>query len=219
MDLLREMEEKRLYAYSMIIVLLLFVVISTFDDYTTGLFVSEGGLVESLTVILYFSCFAYLVMQGKLAYVKKYYYLASVPVIFGLRELDFHSRFTTESILRGSFYIRGHIPFYEKIMGVIIILVGAAIVFLIIRNHRTDFLLELKKGSARPVGVLLVIVSIITSLTLDGLGRKVAWMGIKLDTGISRYCEILEETSELGISIILMIMFICYFRREAQHSL
>ena len=64
-----------------------------------------------------------------------------------------------------------------------------------------------------------MIVSIITSLTLDGLGRKVAWMGIKLDTGISRYCEILEETSELGISIILMIMFICYFRREAQHSL
>jgi hypothetical protein len=216
MNEMRETEEKKLYLYPLVIVMLLFGVISTFDDHNTDLFVREGGVVESLTAILYFSCFAYLVREGKLPFVKKYYYLASVPLLFGLRELDFHSRFTTESVLRGSFYIRGHVPFYEKIIGGIMVLVGLANVFLIIRNHGATFLLELKKGSPRPVGVLLVIVFIVTSLTLDGIARKVASIGIKLDPAIVRYCEILEETSELGIAITLMIMFLCYFRHEAQ---
>ena len=95
---MREIEEKNLYLSSIVIVMLLFVVISTFDDYNRNLFVRQGGLVETYTAILYFSCFAYLVMQGKLAYLKKYYYLASVPVLFGLRELDFDSRFTTGTV-------------------------------------------------------------------------------------------------------------------------
>ena len=215
---MREIEEKNLYLSSIVIVMLLFVVISTFDDYNRNLFVREGGLVETYTAILYFSCFAYLVMQGKLAYLKKYYYLASVPVLFGLRELDFDSRFTTGTVLRTSFYITGHIPFYETIIGVIMILVGLANVFLIIRNHRTDFLLELKKGSAHPVGVLLVTALIVTSQTLDGISRKVASIGLKLDPVIARCCGILEETLELGISIMLTIMFICYFRHQAESS-
>ena len=215
---MREIDEKKLYFSSIVIVMLLFVSISTFDDYSRNLLVMEGGLVETLTAILYLSCFAYIVMQGKLAYLKKYYYLASVPVVFGLRELDFDARFTTGTVLRTSFYIKGHIPFYEKIIGVIMILFGLAIVFLIIRNHRTDFLLELKKGSARPVGVLLVIALIVTSQTLDGIGRKVASIGVKLDPVIARYCGILEETLELGIPIILTIMFTCYFHHQAEKS-
>ena len=218
MDILREIEEKTLYAYSIVIVLLLFVVISTFDEYNRNLFVGEGGFVETLTVVLYFSCFAYLVMRGKLAYFQKYYYLATLPVLFGLKELDFDSRFTTGTILRTSFYIRDPTPFYEKTIGLIMILVGLANVCLIIRNHRIGFVSELKKGSARQVGALLVIAVVVISQTLDGISRKVRSIGFKLDPVIAGYCGILEETLELGISMILAIMFMRYFCHQTKMS-
>jgi hypothetical protein len=207
MDILREIEEKTLYAYSIVIVLLLFVVISTFDEYNRNLFVGEGGFVETLTVVLYFSCFAYVVMRGKLAYFQKYYYLAALPVLFGLKELDFDSRFTTGTILRTSFYIRDPTPFYEKAIGLIMILVGLANVCLII-----------KKGSARQVGALLVIALVVISQTLDGISRKVRSIGFKLDPVIAGYCGILEETLELGISMILAIMFMRYFCHQTKMS-
>jgi hypothetical protein len=214
----RKIEEKTLYVAAMVFLLLLFVVMITIDEDSRELLVMEGGSVETLTAVLYFVCFGFIMTQGGLAFLKKHYYLASVSILFGLRELDFDDRFTTGTILSSSFYIREHIPFHEKIIGGIVILLCLAIGFLIVRNHLTDFLSEIKKRSPRSLGVMLTMALIVTSQTLDGLGRKLKPIGLKLTPPIASYSTALEEILELGVPMLLTIMFTCHFRDQAERS-
>ncbi|MGD9687109.1 MAG: hypothetical protein AB7U43_09075, partial [Desulfobacter sp.] len=101
-------EEKKvllLFLVVLVSLLLLFLFSATLDDATRKAFLGEDGPVEIASAALYFVCCAYALLRGGGAFLKKYPYFVVIPLLFGMRELDFDKRFTTIGVLKSKFYV------------------------------------------------------------------------------------------------------------------
>ena len=208
------MSEKQLmvsYYIVMTFLFLLFISSTILDDSTRNMLLKEKGPIEIVSASLHFICFFLVVIKGGIAFFKAYPYFTILPLLFGFRELDFDVKFTTTGILKIKFFTRSDIPLYEKAIGFIIILSVVMLVLMMIKNHFRPLLTELKKRSVIAIGVVMTIFIIIASNTLDGLGRKTKSMGLELHPLILKYSSVAEEIVELGIPILMILMFSYYF--------
>jgi len=99
-----------------VVLLLLVIYALTFSLDASGrdFWLSEGGVVESLSALGYFVCAALMLLMGGWHYVKKYHYVFMLVMLFGMRELDFDKRFTTMGIFKSKFYASSDVPMIEK---------------------------------------------------------------------------------------------------------
>lgn len=214
------MSEKQLmisYYIVMIFLFLLFIFSTTLDDTTRNVMLKEEGPIEIVSAALHFICFFVVVLKGGIVFLKKYPYFTLIPLIFGFRELDFDNKFTTTGFLKIKFFTRPDIPLYEKAFGFAVISFFVILVIMMIKNHFWLLLTELKKRSAIGIGVVMTIAIIIASNTLDGLGRKTKSMGLELHPLILKYSSVAEEIVELGIPILMILMFSYYFRAKSRN--
>lgn len=202
------------YAATIVILLILFVYGVTLDDAARKLYVSEGGPIDLPSAVLHFVCFALVVISGGFSYIRKYPYFALAPLLFGMRELDFDKRFTTTGIFKTRFYLRPDVPMHEKLIGGIITLALVTLVCAMIKNHFKDFVAELRQRSVLGIGAALIVTLLVIAKTLDGAARKCLSMGYHLGHLAAGCADTGEEVLELGIPILMILVFSYYFRQQ-----
>lgn len=197
--------------------LLLFFSYSTaMDPESRRVLLRENGPVEFLSALLHFACFGLFLVEGRLAFFKKHYYLVLLPLLLGLRELDFHKRFTTMDLFKSKFYVSAAVPFCEKIIGVVVLLGILLMVFMLCKNHLVRWGAGLKARSPVALGALLVVVLMGVSKSLDGLQRKMASLGWDLSDTLSRHSTSLEEILELGLPLMMIMTVFAYFHTRQE---
>ena len=192
----------------------LFVLTLFLDEQSKKFFIKEGGLIESATALGYFCCIAIIVYRGRFEYIRRYYYIFLLIIFFMLREMDFDTKFTTTGIFKLRFFTSATVPLFEKIIGVILVILLLYILFTLIHRHFKDFLLNLKKRNTIGMGVLSTCGLLALSQSLDGLDRKLKGLGIAISHQTSLHANAMEEIAELGIPIMMFLTLSAYFRKK-----
>lgn len=185
-----------------------------FNLYEYPLWIKEGGIIETLSAIGYFVAALFILLKGKWSYISRYYYFFILIILFGLRELDFHKKFTTMGIFKSKFYLSNSVPLFEKFIGLLVILLVLYMFVSIINNHSKGFFIKIKKISPVHIGLLITFFLLFFSKTIDGLGRKLAKLNISIDEQTSIYFNLIEEVLELGIPLLIIATLIIYFRSK-----
>ena len=171
-------------------------------------------MIETLSALGYFLSALFMIVRGKWAYLKKYYYFFILVLLFGLRELDFDKKFTTMGIFKSKFYLSSSVPWSEKFIGLLVVGLLLYIIVSIVKNHSKDFLLNIKNFSPVYIGSLLVFLVLFVAKTLDGIGRKLGDFGFVMEEEYVSYFEAIEEILELGIPLLIIATLFIYFSRQ-----
>ena len=214
-------EEKNiLYCFLVVLIslLLLFVFSTTLDDATRKALLSEDGPVEIASAVLYFVCCAYVLLKGGFAFFQRFPYLVVIPMLFGMRELDFDKRFTAIGVLKSKFYVSPLVPLHTKLLVIALGLVVIAMILLMLKRHFAVFWDGVRNRTAFGWGMLLVLVMLVVSKSLDGLERKCTSLGVAVSPLIAKYSSVAEEIIELGIPVMMLLLFSHYFSQSKQVS-
>lgn len=202
------------YAFAMAFVLALFVLSLFWGVSTREYLLAEGGPIELPSALLYFVCFGLICYRGGLSFLRNYAYLALIPPLFGMRELDLHKAFTTTGIFKIRFFTSSEVPFYEKIFGLLVIAALIYMLYALIRHQTKNYLTEVRAFTPLALGATLVAGLVVVSKTIDGLERKLESIGLTASSLIAEHSTSLEEILELGIPIVMIIAFLYYFNRR-----
>src|SRR5690606_38084443 len=159
-------------------------------------------------------CFIYILIRGGIRFVARYYYFARLLLVFGFRVLDFHTRFTTMGIFKTKFYVTPEVPMAEKTIAFIITLGCLCVASAFLKDHPPQFICELRQFSSIAIGVAMTGALIAASKIVDGMSRYLGVLGIDteaLDLGATK---IAEEVMELGIPIMMILVFAHVFQRQ-----
>lgn len=166
--------------------------------------VREAGIIETLTVYCYLA--AAMLLIGLSLYGKQRYRLSAVIIVLllGLRELDFHDRFTTMGILKSSYYLSPDVPWPEKTT--VSLLMISIVFFLLhfIRHNAISFFNGLRQRRRPELAVALSLGYAVSSKILDSFSRPIRSLLEPL-CGTSRaYLRIYEEVLELAIPLFIL---------------
>jgi hypothetical protein len=153
-------------------------------------------------------------LAGQWSYIKRYHYFLILIILFGLRELDFHKRFTTMGMFKLQFYLSNSVPVIEKLAGLLVIAVLLYIAISIIRHHSHSFFRNIRHKSLVHIGGLLTFLVLVVTNTLDGIGRTLGDLNVVIDTHTSIILEVVEEVLELGIPLLIIATLTIYFSAE-----
>ena len=174
---------ENIYIYLTCFLLIIFIALQ--DYIVAKAVIHEGSFVETLTVIGYFIAFfaaIVLQMRGRISFGAG---AAVILLSMSLRELDFHTRFTTMGIFKSRFYISDAVPLTEKIIAALITLSLIYFIAAFLKKHSRFFLIALKsRNKAAFLALNGIIFSIISKL---------------IDSSPLLFAQIVEETMELAI--------------------
>lgn len=179
------------------------------------LWLRENGPIETLSAFGYFVCASILFWWfGRT--ISHRWYMPVLVISMGLRELDFHSRFTTMSVSKLRFYTSGQVPWLEKLL--VIGALGALgwAGFVLVRRHGRTVLPALRSRSFVMTGVVLAAGLAVFSKLLDGLPRKLAGVGLRAPDWLARIAHDSEEILELGIPLMLTTALVFHIFTHTQ---
>lgn len=209
-----------LFAYIALLfaLLVLFAVSTVLDEAALKSLLSEDGPVEIASAALYFVCAGYVLLKGGLAFLRRWPYFVVIPLLFGMRELDFDKRFTTIGVLKSKFYVSPLEPWHTKL---IVIALGLAVIVLMVmmvKTHLKGLWESVRSGGALGWGVVLVLTMLVVSKSLDGLERKCLSIGLSVAPLLAKYSSVAEEIIELGIPVMMLLLFSHYFSQMEQST-
>lgn len=169
----------------------------------------EDGAIETLSAVYYLGTLAVLLRLGGW---RTLWPGGVLLLAMALRELDADKRFTSEGIL--SIKILTHdTAVWEKALGVGVVALLVAAVVALLRRWWRPFVRALRALRTWALAAAGAIVVLVVSKAMDGLGRKLAGIGIRIAPEIDRKAGMLEEVLELGIPILLLVAVASWFRR------
>jgi len=128
------------------------------------------------------------------------------------RELDFDKKLTSIGVLRSDLYLTNMAPLMERILGVIAVVFVAIVAIRVIALNGRAFIDGLRRGTIWAWAFAIGIGFAILSKAVDGIGRKLAPLGITLDSQTKLMMVILEELLELGIPVMFIVAVIASIR-------
>jgi hypothetical protein len=189
-----------------------------FNETTRSLWLREGGVVETISAAGYFITALYILFRGNFKYLKEHFYFFAMLLLFGMRELDFHKRFTSVNLFKSRLYLGDIGSTSERIIGLIIIAIVLYIVFSIVKNHWRLFIANIKTREDIAMGSLAVISLLCFVRIIDGLGRKMFSIGITLNDSWKVHMVDLEEILEMGIPVMLFFLFAVFLERNPENK-
>ncbi len=173
-------------------------------------YIREGGVVELLSAAGYFIGASILVYFSLKKEIASSYSTGFLVLLLGLRELDFHDRFTTMGIFKTKFYVSPIVPIGEKIFITILVLCLLGFIFWYLKKHGSSFISQLKKGTAHVVLTLCGIGSMFLSKFLDSYSELIENILILMNENPAFQSQILEETLELAIPVFFIQAIFSY---------
>lgn len=198
--------------------LILFLLSLNLDQSARHFWLSEGGVVESVSAVGYFVCVALLLYWGGWQYFKKCHYFFIILILFGLRELDFDKRFTTLGIFKSKFYASSDISVVEKVIGLLVIALFIYCIIAMVKNHLKGLIIAIKDFSPPHLSLFFAIGFVFMAKLLDGVARKLSGFGITVSESFSTHAEAFEEIAELGIPIFIFMAAYQFFSQHKQVS-
>ncbi len=178
--------------------------------------IKENGVVEILSAWGYFFAALLLFLLAIQKKVRGGYFTAILVLLLGLRELDFHDRFTTMGVFKTKFYLSSLVPIGEKIIVTLLMLVLISFILWYLKKYGPSFVKNLKKGTAHALFTMCGIACMFLSKFLDGYSEVLEKIFIMVNEDPAFQARILEETLELAIPVffILAILKLQYRRKK-----
>jgi len=168
---------------------------------------TEGGLFESLTVYLYIFCLILICINWPLQKILSKWYLSALIILFALRELDYDKAYFTHGVLKSRQYFSDLVGFPELIASISILIFIVLVLGSIIIKERDGFIEGIKSFKQSQLAILVSIILIIVTKTIDGAERK---FGIDLTATYERLALIIEEVGEMGIPIMFAVAILSW---------
>ena len=135
-------------------------------------------------------------------------YGPSAIVIFAMcaRELDWHRRFTTDSLLKSRYYLKVQAPLVEKLLaGAVVLALTAVVVYLLVR-YRRPFVAALRLRV--PVAMTLATAALLLLFTkiadrLPGILKED--YAARLPDWAARLDMVLEEPMEFAVPLLFLL--------------
>ncbi len=175
------------------------------DPATKDAIFKEGGVVETLSAAGYFMAVALLLFQMVKQRYSKGWSLCVMLLGFGLRELDFDKRFTTMGIFKSRFYLSNEVMIGEKMIGVLISALFLVCLFFLLKTFARSFIEDIKARKGQSLTLLMALVFMVSSKSIDGLGRKLKPLGIVLSDSVRSLAGVIEESMELMIPLLFIV--------------
>lgn len=186
---------------------------------TPGWLLDEGGLIETLTVVLYAALIGGILYFRKMKWSPGNYFSAFIVLMLMFRELDFDKAFTTMGFFKSSFFVSPDVSPLEKTV-VSLVIIAILVVFIgMLWRYRGALFEGLVRFKRPQWGVFTAFAfAFVSKIFLDGLPRKLDGFGLTLDGYLLENHQVFEEVLELGIPIAL-IMSLYYLVRERRVAL
>jgi hypothetical protein len=172
-----------------------------FPEETKQLWLEENGPVETFSALGYFVCASIAVcwFGWQLRYK---WYLVAILLLMGMRELDFHSRFTTMGVFKLRFFSSDAVPWSEKLIVTTLLLgIGFALI-LALRKEMPKIVMVIRQRPTLLVGVYCGLALAVLSKTIDGLARKLSAINVAAPDWFIEMASDAEEIMELAIPIM-----------------
>jgi hypothetical protein len=202
----------RAFFITLAAVLLVSLGISFLPEEPRGVLVREGGPIEGASTLLYFAGAVLCVLYSVLGIWRGGLLAGALLSVLALREMDFHTRFTSMSVTKTRFFVSPDVSVGAKLLVVGIFLVLCLAAFFFARRHARGFLEALKRkepwASLTLSGVLLLPVSVF----LDGTMRMMDSLGVEVGRESGVLIGVVEETAELGIPVMFVLALLLWGR-------
>lgn len=179
-----------------------------------ALIMKENGLVENLTVVGYLLCVLTMLFKGGTAYLKKYWYFATVLLAFAARELDFDKRFTNFGVLKSKFLVHPDVSWWGKVIAMAIVLFILIALITIVRHHARKFIAEVFsfKWSAKTWSIGFAGGFLVLSKSIDGLKRKLSDWGLaQISDHADLMASMAEESMEFTVPFFFLTAILYFF--------
>ncbi|MBU2956492.1 hypothetical protein Q4511_12300 [Paracoccus sp. 1_MG-2023] len=202
-----------IFAISSAITLLVLLAGLVVTNDTHALF-AEGGPIEGMSAIFLGTSALWVSVDIVLQRRWRSWHIAVLLWAATMRELDMDKAYTTEGILQLRLY-SGDAPILEKLIGGAIVgLLTWAGLRLLARNM-PRFIRRLRRLRAQEWLLVLGLALIFLAKTIDGLGRKLAPLGIEISDRLGSFAGRAEEAMELIATIlILQVVALIHARRR-----
>ena len=210
-DALLEKQTLSAYGWTAALLLVLFLISLPMDESMRAMVLKEGGLIETISALLYLVCAGHMLSWAHRARAWPYVVLM---ILFAMREADFDKRFTEVGVLKGKFLFSPLVPMHQKLIGGAVIALALYVVYTIVRRDGWHFVRALRDRSIEAWGWAIAIGLVFVSKSLDGLGRKLADVGITIHPLVDLHAGALEEILELGIGIFIFLACRLMFKRS-----
>lgn len=187
---------------------------------TLDMVIKEDGPIEMLTAIGYVIAAAWLFKEGFQQRLNHGFSSGFITLFLGLRELDFHTRFTTMGIFKSRFYISDQVPAMEKtIVSIIVIAMLIALIFYT-KKYLPVFWAGLTSRSRWAISIALAIGLAVFSKTLDRNSDLIMdVVALISSVDLTQFLRVAEETSELAIPLFLLLAIFSSQQKDQQPAL
>lgn len=176
---------------------------------------SEGGPIEWATVACYAAALGYIVFRGLYEKTKWIFWLV---VVFMMRELDFDARFTGGKITKLEFYLAPDLRLLQALYAIALLGGFLFVIFMVIKSYGRSFAAEVREWTPIGLAASLALMTIAFSKLMDGPRRKASYVGIDLSEQAIVIFQIVEESLELLIPLMIIVGLSHYYHRTLQNS-
>ncbi|MEE2860554.1 MAG: hypothetical protein ACU0DH_02985 [Paracoccus sp. (in: a-proteobacteria)] len=120
-----------------------------------------------------------------------------------LRELDWDKAFTERGVLSLGLYTGDH-PMWQKLAGAAVLVALVWAVQRLLRRDLRRWLTGLRRGVESSWTMLAAVLLYVVAKTLDGLGRKLASLGIEISQQLNDAAGRGEEVLELFAAFLIL---------------
>ena len=177
-------------------------------------FLSENGPVENASWIAYFVAAFFVVL--KTIKNPNRWSMAVAAMLLGMRELDFHERFTTMGIFKSRFFISPDVPVGEKLIALLVAAAIGVTLFFMAKNHLKIFVSRVRSGEGASLSFLLAGALMVFAKSIDGLSRKLGLFGIESSDATGQVFNSIEESFELTVALLIVVAAIAALRNRSK---
>lgn len=199
----------------LLLVLILIVGINMMPSELAATLVQEHEPVEALTAVGYLIATCWLILTAVVKSERWLFSASFMVALLGLRELDYHSQFTTMGIMKTEYYISPKVPGTEKVIVSILVFIILCIVVHLVWTRWKYFLTALKAGDVAAVNLAMAIGFCILTKTLDNNSTSIRKVIAPFHNDPRTCLRVVEETMELAIPLfILLAVYHSFWKRE-----
>lgn len=173
----------------------------------------EGSIIETASALCWFMAAIFAACMNFHRF-KIGFPFVTLTILFGLRELDFHKKFTEIGIFKSTFFFSETVTLEEKLIvsGLYIFILYVVISMIsILKKSYDSHNRSFNKGHHCYFVVLLMLIVV---KSIDGIGRKMAGFGIVLNQQAAQHFGYIEEILELGAPLFFMFATYAYFKNH-----